>query len=148
MAWTGWIALAVALLSAQGAAAAGAKVQPPPVVLDLGPVVPTPPPTPRGGQRKRLITTITVQNKAGGESVVSFEASDVADEGQGRLRTLASKNYSLADEKPELNALRQKVLQQVRELERTLLEFAERAGPPKERAPIGAGGSGSGQPYR
>jgi len=148
MARTGGIVLAVVLLAAHSALAAGGKMQPPPVVLELGPVVPTPPPTARPGQRKRLISTITVQNTAAGESVVSFEASDVADEGEGRLRTLASKNYSLSDDKPKLKALKQKVLEQVRELERTLLEYAQRDGPPKERAPLGAGESGAQRPYR
>jgi len=114
----------------------GGKTSPPPVILDLGPVVPTPVPSPKAAEKKRLISTITVQNTAEGETVVSFEATDVADEGHGKIHTLASKRYSLAEEKPELTELRARVLAQVRDLERTLLEYAERAGPPKERAPL------------
>ncbi len=111
---------------------------PPPVVLDLGPVVPTPAPTPRGGERKRLITTITVQNATSqAETVVSFEATEIADEGHDKVRTVASKSYSLADDNPKLKEMSGKILRQVRELEREMLKYVEIAGPPKERAPLG-----------
>jgi hypothetical protein len=143
---TAWIGLAL------GVVMITAPKGPPPVILELGPVVPTPAPTPRAGQKKRLITTITVQNSAEGETVVSFEATDVADEGHGKIRTLASKSYSLAEEKekPELRELRDKIMRQVRDLEREMLKFAERAGPPKERAPLGPAemGPGGSPPYR
>jgi hypothetical protein len=140
---TAWIGLAL------GVVMVTATKGPPPVILELGPVVPTPAPTATAAQRKRLITTITVQNSAEGETVVSFEATDVADEGHGKIRTLASKSYSLAEEKPGLKELRDQIMRQIRDLEREMLEFAERAGPPKERPPIGPSemGPGGAPPY-
>lgn len=143
MEWTGWMGLALAVVMASTA-----KVGPPPVILDLGPLVATPAPTPKSGERKRLITTVTVQNSPEGESVISFEATDFADEGQGKVHTLAAKTYSLAEEQPEVSELRDRIMEQLRHLERDMLEFAERAGPPKERAPLGLGGAGGTRPYR
>lgn len=142
MQWTGWIGLALGMVMVSTA-----KVGPPPVMLDLGPVKATPAATPKSAEKKRLITTITVQNSPEGDSTVSFEATDVADEGKGKLRTLALKTYSLADEKPELTALRGRIMEQIRGLERDMLDYAERAGPPKERAPLGPGESGGARPY-
>jgi hypothetical protein len=131
MQWTAWIGLALGVVIA-----ATPKPGPPPVILELGPVVPTAAPTPKSAQRKRLITVLTVQNSAKGETVASFEASDIADEGKDRTHTMASKTYSLADDKPELNDLKQRIMIQIRDLERDLLKYAEKAGPPKERAPL------------
>jgi hypothetical protein len=128
---TQWIGLALAMVMVTAP-----KIEPPPVVLDLGPVVPTPAPTPHGAEHKRLITTITVQNSVDGETVVSFEASDVAVERNGKTHTIASKTYSLAEVKPELQGSRDKMVQQLRDLERDMLNFVEKAGPPKARAPI------------
>ena len=79
MQWTSWIGLALGVVMVSAA-----KLGPPPVMLDLGPVVPTPVPSPESAEKKRLITTITVQNSPEGESMVSFEATDVADQGKGR----------------------------------------------------------------
>jgi len=141
MSWAPWIAAATGVVMI-----VGSKIGPPPVILDLGPVVPTPASTPKKAEKKRLITTITVQNSPGGESVVSFEASDVADEGEGKTHPIASKSYSFADEKAELNPLSDKIMEQLRKVERDMLEYAERAGPPKARAPIGSGGSAGNQP--
>ncbi len=139
MSWITWIGMATGIVMV-----VGSKIGPPPVILDLGPVVPTPAATPKAAEKKRLITTITVQNSPGGESVVSFEATDVADEGGDKTHTIASKDYSFADQKPELKALSDKIMEQIRKVERDMLDYAERAGPPKARAPIGSGGSGSG----
>jgi len=135
MQWTAWIGLALGVVMA-----ATSKPGPPPVILELGPVVPTPNPTPKSAQRKRLITVITVQNNVKGETVASFEASDIADEGKDRTRTIASKTYSLADDKPELHDMKLRIMQQIRDLERELLKYAEKAGPPKERAPLPSAG--------
>jgi hypothetical protein len=145
MQWTGWIGLAVGLV-----AVVGSKLGPPPVILDLGPVTATPAPTPKSAQKKRLITTVTVQNSPAGESVVSFEATDFADEGKDKTRVLASKRYSLAEEKPELRELRDRIVEQIRALEHEMLAYVEKAGPPKARAPIGRseGGPGAARPYR
>ncbi|HVM95486.1 MAG TPA: hypothetical protein VMT89_03805 [Candidatus Acidoferrales bacterium] len=134
MHWTVWVSMAIGIV-----AVIGTKISPPPVILDLGPVVPTPVPTAKHADKKRLITTITVQNNEEGESVVSFEAADFADEGEGNVKMIASKRYSLADEKKEVAELRDKILHQVRDLERDMLTFAEKAGPPKARAPLSTG---------
>jgi hypothetical protein len=146
MQWTSWIGLAVGMVMVTTG-----KVSPPPVMLDLGPVLPTPAPTPKHAQRKRLITTITVQNSAEGETTVSFEATDIAEEGSGKTHNIASKSYSIAEaeEKPELREARSRILGQIRELEHELLKFAETSGPPKERAPLQPGEqSGGGRPAR
>jgi hypothetical protein len=127
MQWTAWIGLALGVVMA-----ATPKSGPPPVILDLGPVVPTPVPTAKHATRKRLITLITVRNSPNGDSAISFEATDIADEGARGTRTLASKTYALSEEKPELDELRQRILEQIRDLEREMLKWAEKAGPPKE----------------
>jgi hypothetical protein len=132
MQWTAWFSMALGLV-----AVIGTKLGPPPVVLELGPVVPTPAPTAKHAEKKRLITTITVQNNEHGESVVSFEAADFADEGDDKISIMASKRYSLAEEKPETKELGEKIMRQVRDLERDMLTYAEKAGPPKARAPLG-----------
>jgi hypothetical protein len=139
MQWTSWIGLALGVVMVSTA-----KIGPPPVMLDLGPVVPTPVPSPQPAEKKRLITTITVQNSPEGESIVSFEATDVAEEGPGEFRTLASKTYSLAEEKPKLKDLRTRIMRDLRGIEREMLDFAERAGPPKARAPLQPGAA---RPY-
>lgn len=140
-------ALAVALWAASSAAGPGA---PPPVVLELGPVVPSPAPTPRPADRKRIISVLTVQNSPTGESVITFEASDFTETPGGITRPLASRKYSLLDDDPKGRELRAKILRDIRALERDLLEYVEIAGPPKERAPLGPAelGPGGTRPYR
>ncbi len=141
---TGWIGLTLGVVMISAAKMGG----PPPVVLDLGPLQATPAPTPQLGEKKRLITTITVQNTIEGETRVSFEASDIADEGHGKTHPIATKQYSLAEEKPKLKEAREKILQHVRELEREMLKFVDIAGPPKERAPLQPGQQpGGARPY-
>ena len=139
MSWTTWIGMAIGIVMV-----VGSKLGSPPVILDLGPVVPTPAATPKAAEKKRLITTITVQNNVEGDSVLSFEVTDVADEGDKKSHVIASKTYAFADQKPELKELSDQIIQQIRKVERDMLEYAERAGPPKEREPVGTGGSGSG----
>ena len=136
MQWTSWIGLALGMVLVTTG-----KVSPPPVMLDLGALKPTPAPTPKHAQRKRLITTLTVQNSAEGDTAVQFEASDIAEDESGKTCPLASKSYSIAEaeEKPELREARSRILGQIRELERELLKFAEKSGPPKERAPVQPG---------
>lgn len=116
---------------------------PAPATKDLGMVHPTPEPTGQPFQKKRLITTLTVQNSPAGESIVTFEATDVGEEGRA-FKPLASKQYSLAEPPAELEGMRDKILTRLRELERDLLEYSELAGPPKERAPVVPGGQ---RPY-
>ena len=142
--WTSWLGLGLGLVMVTTT-----KLGPPPVILDLGPVQPTPAPTPKHAEHKRLITTITVQNGEDGESAVSFEATDFADEGKDKTRVIASKTYSLSEEKPKLKVLRRKIMEQVRDLEHEMLEYVQKAGPPKPRAPINPleQAPSAGQPY-
>jgi hypothetical protein len=120
------------------AAAMAADVDPPPVILDLGPLKPTPAPTAKRADKKRLITTVTVKNSPDGDTVVQFEATDVADEGENKFRMLASKNYAIAEaeENVGLRPNSDRILRLVRELEREMLNFVETSGPPIERPPI------------
>ena len=133
MQWIGWLGMALSVVMV-----VASKIGAPPVILEMGPLTPTAVPTMKPADRKRLITTITVQNNVAGESVISFECTDVADEGDGKTRTIASKNYPLSEDKPELRALQVKIVEDIRRLERDLLDYVERAGPPQARPPIGS----------
>jgi hypothetical protein len=131
--------LSAAALALIGAATAHAgDAEPPPVILDLGPLKPTPAPTPKKADKIRLISTITVKNSPDGDTIVSFEASDFADEGQDKFRILASKDYAISEgeEKPSLKPSADRLLHMVRDLEREMLHFVETSGPPVERPPI------------
>ena len=125
-----WIGVLLGLL------VIGAKFEKGPVIEELGPVARTPAPTPKHADRKRLISVITVQNAADGESAISFEATDVADEGGGKMRTLVQQTYSLTQEEKKGQALRAKIVNQVRALEEVMLQYVEVVGPPKERSPL------------
>lgn len=127
------------LLSLHAAAPLRAgDIEPPPVILHLGPLEPTPAPTPRKADKKRLITTVTIKNSPDGDTIVSFEASDFADEGRDRFRVLAVKNYAVseAEEKGTLRPSADRILHLVRDLEREMLHFVEISGPPVERPAI------------
>lgn len=131
----------VFVLLAGWSATAMGQAGPGPVILEMGPVEPTPPPTPRDADRLRLVSTVTVQNNAEGESVISFEVVDVAEEKNDRIRPIAFKTYSLAEdavkEEPAAAApLAREIIAKIRDLERDMLRYAEIAGPPKERKPI------------
>lgn len=133
MQWTAFLSLLFSLV-----AVTGSKLSSPPVILDLGPISPTPLPTPVEATKKRLITTITVQNGPEGESLIKFEASDFGIEDKAKPRFIASKSYSVseAEEKPALQPLSDSLIRKVRELEREMLEFVEQSGPPKPRQPV------------
>jgi hypothetical protein len=136
-----WIGLVGAFATMIVAAAADI---PPPVILDLGPVQPTPAPTPEASVKKRLVTTITVQNAPDGESVINFEASDFAQVGEERFDLIAVQRYPIViGEEPELREQATRILLQIRELEREMLSFAEAAGPPKAPVPVGSGDYGT-----
>jgi hypothetical protein len=126
-----------ALLIGPGIAWAG-DVDPPPVILDLGPLKPTPAPTPKKADKIRLITTVTIKNSPDGDTIVTFEASDYADEGEDKFRLLASKSYAASEgeERSVLKPGTDRILHLVRDLEREMLEFVEVSGPPVERPPI------------
>ena len=139
MYWPAWIGMALGIVLVTGG-----NLGKPPVILELGPFVPTPAPTFKPAEKKRMITTVTVQNSMQGESVVSFEVTDFTDERDGKQSTVATKRYSLADEEAKLQSLRAKIVAEVRQIERDMLEYAERAGPPKPRPPFGSGGASRG----
>ncbi|HYD49876.1 MAG TPA: hypothetical protein VEB21_16075 [Terriglobales bacterium] len=149
MQWNVRIGLALTFLAAAAQVAAAqsarpqahsAQIGPPPVVLDLGPVKPTPAPTPRRADKKRFVSTVTAQNSADGETVISFEVMDVADEGNEKYPLIAAKSYSLNDAEAttqaEARAIAERIVTQIRQLEREMLHFAEVVGPPKEREPL------------
>jgi hypothetical protein len=144
------------LLAMAGAFLAGIAVakQPGPVIKNLGPVVPTPMPSPKHEEHIRLISSFTLNNKPDGQSIISFEATDfgVSQSGADKTyRTIATEQYSLAEPKEQARALRDEIVQKVRDLETDLLRFAEITGPPHVREPItspgGAGAGGGGRPY-
>lgn len=140
--------IAAAIAAAFLAGVAIAK-QPGPVILELGPVVPTPQPSPKAERHVRLISSLTLGNQPDGDSVIAFEATDFGISGAGdetKYRTIASEQYTLIDPKPEARELRDRILDQIRELERTMLRFVEVAGPPRVRDPIQSLGAGSSRP--
>jgi hypothetical protein len=123
-------------------------IQPGPVVQNLGPVVPTPVPSPKREEHIRLISSFTLGNKPDGESVISFEAADYGVSGSGedtKYRTIASEQYSLVDPKPNARVMRDEIMRKIRELESDLLRFVEISGPPRVREPLSA--PGAARPY-
>lgn len=137
---TVWIAAALAATLIAGLTGAALGQRPGPVILDLGPIEPTPPPTPNPADRRRLVSTVTVQNHPTRESNIQFEVTDMADEGEDRLRLFAAKTYTMSDEelakKPEARALAAEIIRQIRALERDMLYYADMIGPPEERRPL------------
>ncbi|HVN85753.1 MAG TPA: hypothetical protein VMW17_13000 [Candidatus Binatia bacterium] len=118
--------------------ALAAPNDPPVVMLDLGPLVATPAPTPEAATRKRLITSLTIQNAPTGESVMNFECSDVAEQANKnkKYKTLAASRYALSDDSPKLQEQRRKIIAKIRDLEHDLLDYVKVAGPPKARRPL------------
>lgn len=106
---------------------------PGPVLKDLGPVHPTPVPTEKAYQKKRLITSITVQNSPEGETVITFEASDVGLMKDGHYKTIAAERYSLGEVKKAHIAQRDEAIRAVRQLEEALLKYVQAVGGPRER---------------
>lgn len=140
--------IAAAIAAAFIAGVAIAK-QPGPVIQELGPVMPTPQPSPKAERHVRLITSLTLGNQPDGDSVIAFEAGDFGISGSGdetKYRTIASEQYTLIDPKPEARQLRDEILRKLRELERDMLRFVEIAGPPRVRDPIQSMGAGSARP--
>jgi hypothetical protein len=125
------LALGIALV----AVVALAK-QPGPKILRLGPVVPTPAPSPKAEEKIRLISSFTMQNKPDGQSIITFEATDFAESKIGDHRILASALYTLLEPKPKAKATAEEIMRKIRDLEGDLLEFAELQGPPKIRQPL------------
>ena len=123
--------------------------QPGPVIQNLGPVVPTPVPSPKHEEHIRMISSFTLGNKPDGETVIAFEATDYGMSKVGddtKYRTIASEQYSLVDPKPAARALRDDIMVKIRSLESDLLHFVEITGPPRVREPLMSPGGG-GAPY-
>jgi hypothetical protein len=134
------------LLAVAGGFLAGVAVakQPGPVIQNLGPVVPSPAPSPKAEEHIRLISSFTLGNKPDGESVISFEATDFGITGKGedtKYRTIATEQYALIEPKPNARALRDQIMLKIRDLEADLLHFVEIVGPPRVREPITAPGA-------
>ena len=132
-----FLAIAVAFL------AGIAIAKPPgPVILHIGPVVPTPMPSPKHEEHIRLISSFTVGNKPDGESTISFEATDFATSGTGedtKYRTIATEQYALVDPKPAAKDMANQITAKIRDLESDLLKFVEITGPPRAREPLTTG---------
>jgi hypothetical protein len=114
--------------------------QPGPVIQNLGPVMPTPMPSPKREEHIRLISSFTLGNKPDGGSVISFEATDFGVSGVGdekKYRTIATEQYSLVEPKPAGRELRDEIMRKIRDLESDLLHYVEVAGPPRVREPFG-----------
>src|SRR6185295_11657187 len=143
-----------ALLPAAALAAAflvGVAVakQPGPVIQELGPVVPTPQPSPKVERHIRLISSLTLGNQPDGDSVISFEATDFGVSGAGdetKYRTIATEQYSLIEPKPEARELRDEILRKLRDLESDMLRYVEITGPPRIRDTIQNQGAGVSRP--
>src|SRR5262249_19821920 len=106
---------------------------------------PTPQPSPAAADRIRLVTSITVRNGPDGKSIVSFEVTDLkrsvkkGEKDEKPLTTytvLATENYNLTEPKKKLVGMRDDLVARVRDLEHDLLEYAQIAGPPKERSKV------------
>jgi len=138
------------LLAMAAAFLAGVAIakQPGPVIQDLGPVVPTPVPSPKYEGHIRMISSFTLGNKPDGESVITFEATDYGVSKSGddkKFRVIASEQYSLVEPKPGARDLRDQIMRKIRDLESDMLRFVEITGPPRVREPLGS--PGAGRPY-
>jgi hypothetical protein len=111
----------------------------PPVLLDLGRVNPTPAPTEKAYDKKRLITSLTVQNTPEGETIITFEASDVGRTPDGKYKPIASRRYSLTEVKEKYRLLKDDSLRDLRVLERALLRYVDAVGGPKDRSQVKSG---------
>jgi hypothetical protein len=123
--------------------------QPGPVILNLGPVVPTPVPSPKYEEHIRMISSFTLGNKPDGESVITFEATDFGLSKSGddqKYRIIASEQYSLVEPKPVVKDLRDEIMRKIRDLESDMLHYVELTGPPRVREPLNAP-SGAARPY-
>lgn len=112
---------------------------PPPVLRNLGLVNPTPVPTEKAYEKKRLITSLTVQNSPEGDTIITFEASDVGRLPDGKFRPIASERYTLTEVKPAHRALKDDAVTELRRLEEALLRYVEAKGGPRDRSQIRSG---------
>lgn len=129
------------------ALAAPPAPQPPPVIIDLGEIAPTPAPSPERADRIRLVTSVTVQNKPEGNSIISFEVTDFAKSEKREYRIVANEVYSLGElKKVEAGPAYDRILAKIRDLEQDLLDYVLVVGPPREREPVTQQGGPQGPP--
>jgi hypothetical protein len=141
--------LAVAALTAAFLVGVAFAKMPGPVIQELGPVMPTPQPSPKAERHIRLITSLTLGNRPDGDSVIAFEATDFGVSGAGedtKYRTIATEQYTLIEPKPEARELRDQILRKLRDLESDLLRYVEIAGPPRVRDTVQTLGAGASRP--
>ncbi len=117
------------------------------VMERLGPVVATPEPSPEPEERVRLISSLTIQNKPTGESIITFEAADFGEKKNDQYRVIAIEQYSLIEPKAEVRQLRDDIVTKIRDLERDLLEYVEIVGPPRAPQKIFETGMGGASQY-
>lgn len=114
--------------------------KPGPVIRELGMMSPTPAPSPKIESRIRLISSLTIQNKPDGDSVITFEATDFARSEKkvtNQYRIVATEFYSLVEpKKKEAAARADEIMLKIRDLEEELLQYVEIVGPPRERKPV------------
>lgn len=140
--------VAAALAAAFLVGVAVAK-QPGPVIQNLGPVVPTPQPSPKAEEHIRIISSLTLGNQPDGDSVIAFEATDFGVSGSGedtKYRTIATEQYTLIDPKPQARELRDEIMRKLRELESDMLRYVELTGPPRVRDTVQTLGAGAARP--
>jgi hypothetical protein len=140
------VAAAVAAAFLVGVAVAK---QPGPVIQELGPVVPTPQPSPKAERHVRLISSLTLGNQPDGDTVIAFEATDFGISGSGedtKYRTIATEQYTLIDPKPQARELRDQIMRKIRDLESDMLRYVELTGPPRVRDTVQSLGAGAVRP--
>ena len=143
------VLLLVAALTGAFLVGVAVAKQPGPVIQELGPVVPTPQPSPKVERHIRLISSLTLGNQPDGDSVITFEATDFGVSGSGdetKYRTIATQQYSLIEPKPEARELRDEILRKLRDLESDMLRYVEITGPPRIRDTIQNQGAGVSRP--
>ena len=143
------VLLLVAALTGAFLVGVAVAKQPGPVIQELGPVVPTPQPSPKVERHIRLISSLTLGNQPDGDSVITFEATDFGVSGSGdetKYRTIATQQYSLIEPKPEARELRDEILRKLRALESDMLRYVETTGPPRVRDTIQNQGAGMSRP--
>ena len=114
--------------------------KPGPVVRELGLMQPTPAPSPKIESRIRLISSLTIQNKPDGDSIITFEATDFARSEKkiaNQYRIVATEFYSLVEPKKKEAAERaEDIMRKIRALEEDLLQYVEIVGPPRSRQAV------------
>ena len=102
---------------------------------------PTPVPTEKGFQKKRVITSLTGPKSPEGETIITFEASDVGRFADGKYKPIASQRYSLTEVANKNKNLKEQAIIDLRKLEEAILKYVDAVGGPKERSQLTSEGS-------